>query len=130
MQFEHILGYTMEGTSSAVSYRNPREATIGLRNRLCEVKRTNLLPLFEDGTEHTVSKSDKLKIYLRIKPIKKDATQMLAPPEASETSILCVCVCVCACVRAFMGLWCIFKYIYFQICLFSASVRSVLCCIW
>jgi hypothetical protein len=96
----------MEDTSSDVSYLYPRDSCMYLENRLFEGKKTNLLSLFGDETEeHSVSKSEKVKVYLRIKPKKNDTTQMLGPPQASEIFVLCVCVIV------------YFNHRYFQILL-------------
>jgi hypothetical protein len=81
----------MEDTLSNVSYLNQGDHSIFLGNRL-HVKRTNLMSLFEETEEHSVSKSEKVKVYLRIKPTKDDKTQMLAPPQASEICVLCVMV--------------------------------------
>jgi hypothetical protein len=89
----------MEDTSGNVSYLNPRDPSIYVGNSHVEIKRTNLLSLFGDETEENahVSKSEKVKVYLRIKPTKRDAALMMAPPQASETYVLCLCLCVCVC---------------------------------
>jgi hypothetical protein len=82
----------MEDIPGEFSFLNPRDPSISLGNRPFEVKRMNLLSRFGDETEHAhISKSGKVKVYLRIKPTKKDATLVFAPPQVSEE----VCTCVC-----------------------------------
>jgi hypothetical protein len=82
----------MESLSDEVSYINPRVPSLYFGRRYFEAGKTNLQSRFEhEGHEH-ISKNKKVKVYLRIKP-SKDAAQILAPPQASETHIFCVLVC-------------------------------------
>jgi hypothetical protein len=85
----------MEDIPGNFSFLNPRDPSIYLGNRPLRTKRINLLSRFEDETEHAhISKSERVKVYLRIKPMKKDPTQMFALPQVIED--VCVFVYVCA----------------------------------
>jgi hypothetical protein len=85
----------MGDVSDNVSFVHPRNPSLFFGNRLFEAGKTNLLSRFEDEAGQTrVSKDEKIKVYLRIKPTKKNAAQMLAPPQASETCVLCVGVLI------------------------------------
>jgi hypothetical protein len=85
----------MESVSNEVSYLHPRVPSLYFGKRSFEAGKTNLLSRFEHGGQHVhISKNEKVKVYLRVKP-SKDAAQILAPPQASEIHVFCVCVCVC-----------------------------------
>jgi hypothetical protein len=78
----------MEGISDDVSYLHPRVPSLYFGKRHFEAGKTNLLSRFEHGGQHAhISKNEKIKVYLRIKPA-KDAAQMFAHPQASDIHIV------------------------------------------
>jgi hypothetical protein len=84
----------MEGISDDVSYLHPRVPSLYFGKRYFEAGKTNLLSRFEHGGQPApISKNEKVKVYLRVKP-SKDAAQMFAPPQASDIHVFCVCWCV------------------------------------
>jgi hypothetical protein len=90
----------MEDIPGNFSFLNPRDPSIYSGNRLFETGRLNLLSRFGDETEHPrISKSERVKVYLRMKPMKKDSTLTFAVPRVIEDVCVCVCVCVCLCVH-------------------------------
>jgi hypothetical protein len=82
----------MEDKSDNISYVHPRNPSMYFGRRFFEGGKTNLLSQFGGGQLVRGSKEEKMKVYLRIKPT-KDAAQMLPPPQASETHVVCVWVC-------------------------------------
>jgi len=91
---ELVSEWTMEGISDDVSYLHPRVPSLYFGKRYFEAGKTNLLSRFEHGGQHAhISKNEKIKVYLRIKP-SKDAAQMFALPQASDIHLFCVCWCV------------------------------------
>jgi hypothetical protein len=83
----------MEDISGNFSFLNPRDPSIYHGNRPFEIGRINLLSRFEDETEHPrISKSERAKVYLRLKPIKKDSTLTFAVPQVIEDVFVCTCV--------------------------------------
>jgi hypothetical protein len=93
--YEHVSECTMEDIPGNFSFLNPRDPSIYVGNRPFETKRINLLSRFGDETEHAhISKSERVKVYLRIKPTKKDPTLMFAVPQVIKEARACAYVCV------------------------------------
>lgn len=91
---ELISEWKMEGISDEVSYIHPRVPSLYFGKRYFEAGKTNLLSRFEHGGQHArISKNEKVKVYLRIKPTKV-AAQMFAHPQVSNIHVFCVCWCV------------------------------------
>jgi hypothetical protein len=88
--YDHVSECTMEDIPSEFSFLNPRDPSLHLGNRPINTRKINLLSRFEDETEHGhISKSERVKVYLRIKPTEKDPTQMFAVPQVTEG---CLCL--------------------------------------
>jgi hypothetical protein len=83
--YEHVSEFAMEDVQGNFSFLNPRDPSLCLGNRPFEIKRLNLLSRFGDETEHSrISKNERVKVYLRIKPTQKDPTLMFALPQVTE----------------------------------------------
>jgi hypothetical protein len=86
----------MEDIPGNFSYLNPRDPSIYLGNRPFDIRRVNLLSRFGDETgDAGISKSERVKVYLRIKPTRKDPTLMFAVPQVIKEAGVCVCTCAC-----------------------------------
>jgi hypothetical protein len=89
--YDHVSECTMEDIPGEFSFLNPRDPSIHLGNRPFDTKRINLLSRFGDEAEHAhISKSERVKVYLRIKPTQKDPTQMFAVPQVIEEGCVCL----------------------------------------